>query len=312
MSWAIDDIPDLKGKVAVVTGGNGGLGFETAKALAGAGAHVVVAARNREKAQDALEDILSAHPTSGLEIVELDLGSLASVRNAASEIIGRHEAINILVNNAGLMAMPEGRTQDGFETQFGVNHLGHWVLTADLLPALLRADSARVVSVTSVAHHFGRSVDPDNPNLDGIYEPWKGYNQSKLANFHFALGLHAEFERRGLSAKSLVAHPGLSDTNLQTHTVEQGGGGSVGVASMGLARRFGMSQAQGALPQIRAATDPQARSGQMYAPRFINSGAAVRRPIFRRIGLRPAIDTLWSVSERMTGVALDFDRSPQS
>ena len=194
--------------------------------------------------------------------------------------------------------------------QFGVNHLGHWALTVRLLPSLLRSDSARVVTVTSTAHHFGRSVDPENPHLEGAYEPWKGYGQSKLANYHFALGLQREFEKRGLAAKSLVAHPGLSHTNLQVHTAEQSEG-EIGAIWVSLAARTGMRASDGALPQLRAATDPNANGGQMYAPRFVQKGAPVRRPIMRRIGLRRHIDNLWAVSEKETGLRFDFEGALQ-
>ncbi|HZD01309.1 MAG TPA: oxidoreductase [Actinomycetes bacterium] len=307
MAWSIADIPAQDGRVAVVTGANGGLGLATANALAGKDAHVVMAARNQDKAAVARDEILVAHPQASLEIVPLDLGSLASVEAAAKQILAAHDRIDILVNNAGLMAMPEGRTEDGFETQFGVNHLGHWALTAHLLPALLRAEAARVVSVTSTAHHTGRAVGPDNPQMRGNYRPWKAYGQSKLANYHFALGLQREFEAQGLRAQSLVAHPGLSHTNLQVHTVDEGGAGVSGRFFRWLAVRTGMPADRGALPQLRAATDPQAKGGQMYAPRFVNSGPPVRRPILRRIGLQRAIDNLWTVSERETGLALDFE-----
>jgi NAD(P)-dependent dehydrogenase (short-subunit alcohol dehydrogenase family) len=266
-----------------------------------------MAARTQSKAQAAFNEILSVHPTALLEIVELDLGSLESVRKAATTIATAHPKIDILINNAGLMAMPERKTADGFEMQLGVNHLGHWVFTNGLLHSLLAAEAARVVSVTSTAHHFGRRVNPDNPNLEGNYTPWKAYGQSKLANYHFALGLQREFERRDLAAQSLVAHPGLSNTNLQSHTVEQGGGGMMGTVSHFLASRTGMNPPQGALPQLRAATDPKAKGGQLYAPRFINNGAAVRRPVLRRLGLTKSIETLWKVSERLTGESLDFD-----
>lgn len=307
MSWTREDIPDLSGRVAVVTGANGGLGLETAAALAGAGAHVVMAAHSQEKARNASAEILGAHPDASLEIVELDLASLDSVRKAGEAISANHSSVDVLVNNAGVMAMPEGRTSDGFETQLGINHLGHWVLTAELLPSLLAADGARVVSVTSTAHHLGRRIDPDNPNLEGNYEPWRAYFQSKLANYHFALGLQREFARRRLSTQSLMAHPGLSRTNLQVHTVEQGGGGRWGTVFEQRAAKSGMDPAAGALPQIRAATDPNARGGQMYAPRFIQTGPPVRRPIMRRIGLDAAIANLWVVSEQMTRAPLDVD-----
>lgn len=142
MAWTATDIPNLNGKTAVVTGANGGLGFESAKALAGAGAHVVMVARNQEKAQAAFDEIKAAYPEASLEIVELDLASQASTKAAAESIVQRHPTVDILINNAGLMAMPERRTEDGFEMQLGVNHLGHWTFTAGLLPSLLAADSA--------------------------------------------------------------------------------------------------------------------------------------------------------------------------
>jgi NAD(P)-dependent dehydrogenase (short-subunit alcohol dehydrogenase family) len=305
MAWKTSDIPDLGGRIAVVTGANGGLGLETARALAGARAHVVMAARDLEKAAAAEQSILETHPGASLEVVPLDLGSLASVQAAAGRILAAHERIDILVNNAGLMAIPERRTVDGFEMQFGVNHLGHFALTAHLLPALLRAASARVVSVTSTAHHMGRAVDPKNPHLEGAYGEWKAYGQSKLANFHFALGLQRKFQAAGVAAASLVAHPGLSDTDLQATSVTETGGGLVQRFFHGLAASTGMTPAAGALPQLRAATDPSARGGEFYAPRFVNNGPPVRRPILRRLGLTGAIDTLWEVSERETKVALD-------
>ena len=304
MAYTVADIPDLTGRTAVVTGANGGLGLATAKALAGAGAHVVMAARDQAKAATARAEILAAHPQASLEVVELDLGSLASVASAAAHIVAEHDSIDILVNNAGLMAMPQGRTADGFETQFGVNHLGHWALTAQLIPSLLHAPSARVVTVTSTAHHMGRAVDPQNPNLEGRYRPWRAYGQSKLANYHFAIGLQREFERAGVPAISLLAHPGLSNTDLQSNTVVAGGAGWTANAAHALTVRIGMTAERGAMPQIRAATDPTAKGGQFYAPRFVNNGAAVRRPILRRIGMDKAITMLWEVSLRETHIDL--------
>lgn len=307
MAWTTTDIPNLAGKTAVVTGANTGLGLETAKGLAGAGCHVVMAARNREKGEGALTEIAGFHPRASLEIVDLDLASLQSIETAALRIFSDHATVDILVNNAGLMAMPEGKTEDGFEMQFGVNHLGHWALTAQLLPAMLRALSARVVTVTSTAHHFGRRVDPKNPHLEGEYDPWRAYGQAKLANYHFAIGLQRQFEKSGLRAASLVAHPGLSNTGLQANTVRQGGASGSAEFWHNLAQRTGMSPASGALPQLRAATDPKARGGQMYAPRFINFGAAVRRPILRRFGMSESIRVLWEVSERETGLSIDLE-----
>lgn len=304
MSWSVADIPDLAGRVAIVTGGNGGLGRETSRALAGAGAKVLIAARNRGKADEAVADIRGSAPEASLEVVGLDLGSQDSVRAAAEAILASHEAVDILVNNAGVMGIPERRTPDGFEMQFGVDHLGHWSLTALLLPALLRADAARVVTVTSTAHLMGRAVDPDNPHLEGRYGPWRAYGQAKLANFHFGIGLHRQFEATGAPAASLIAHPGLSNTELQAVSVRETGGGMSQRFFHAMARSTGMAPAQGALSQLRAATDPRARSGEFYGPMFVTNGPPVRKPIVRP-GLGTAIARLWEVSERETGLRID-------
>ena len=303
MGFTRDSVPDLTAQTAVVTGANGGLGLETAKALAAKGAHVVMAVRNQCKADEAVAEITAQAPDASLEVVELDLSSQESVKRAAATILAAHERIDILVNNAGVMAMPERETVDGYEMQLGVNHFGHWTLTALLMPALLAAPESRVVTVTSTAHHFGRPLDPANPHMRGSYEPWRAYGQSKLANYHFALGLQREFERAGVRATSLVAHPGLSHSDLQTTTVAEGGGGWMGPLWVWMARYTGMDVDKGALPQIRAATDPGARGGEFYGPRFANIGPAVRLPVLRP-GNDAAIATLWQVSERETGVPL--------
>ncbi len=305
MSWSVKDIPDQSGRVAVVTGANGGLGLETTRALAGAGATVVMAARNQEKAAEAIEDVRGTVPDAALELVELDLGSLASVRAAGERILADHGTIDLLINNAGVMGIPERQTVDGFEMQFGVDHLGHFALTALLLPALLRADAARVVTVTSMAHHMGLSVNPDNPHMHGRYGPWRAYGQAKLANYHFGLGLHRQFSAAGLPAASLIAHPGLSNTELQAVSVEETNGGFTQRFFHVMARSTGMSPATGARPQLRAATDPRARSGQLYGPRFVTNGPAVRLPVMRRLGMDRAIAKLWDVSERETELKLE-------
>ena len=304
MSWSATDIPDQRGRTAVVTGANGGLGLETARELARKGAHVVMAARNQQKAQDALSDIRADVPDASLELVTLDLASQASVRAAAEQILGAHDRVDLLVNNAGVMGIPERRTVDGFEMQFGVDHLGHWALTALVLPALLSTPGARVVTVTSTAHHIGRAVDRANPHLEGRYRPWRAYGQAKLANFHFGLGLQCEFVRAGVSAGSLIAHPGLSNTDLQAVSVRETGGGASQRFFHVLAVGTGMSPSQGALSQLRAATDPHAKGGEFYGPLFVNNGPPVRKPILRRLGMSGAIAKLWEVSARETGVPL--------
>jgi len=303
MTFTRSSVPHLAGRTAVVTGANGGLGLQTAKVLAGRGAHVVMAVRDQPKAARAQQDILAETPGAAVELVELDLGSQTSVRKAAEELLARLEGVSILVNNAGVMATPEGRTDDGYERQLGVNHLGHWTLTALLMPLLLADPGSRVVTVTSTARHIGRAVDPANPHLHGHYDPWRAYGQSKLANYHFGLGLQQAFERAGTSAQSLLAHPGLSHSELQTRAVSGGGAGLMGPFWALLAAHTGMDLADGAMPQIRAATDPDARGGQLYGPRFGNFGPPVRLPLLRP-GTEDAIASLWAVSERETGVAL--------
>ena len=306
MAWTTTSIPSLTGRVALVTGANSGLGLETARALAGAGAHVILAARSAQKAGAARADIRATFPSASLEVLAMDLASQASVKTAAGAVVKKHPTLDILVNNAGVMALPEGRTEDGYETQLGVDHLGHWTLTALLLPSLLRAEAARVVTVTSMARYQGKALDPKDPYHEGAYDPWRAYGDAKLANYHFAIGLQREFERHGARAASLAAHPGLSHTNLQVVTDEHGGAGPSAARWRVIAERRGMKPARGALSQLRAATDPRARGGQFYGPRFIATGAAVRRPILRRIGLRSAIAVLWAFSEGATGVALPF------
>lgn len=305
MSWTTTDMPDQHGRTAVVTGANGGLGYETALALAAKGAHVVVAARDRAKAERAIDSLTTQVPDASLELVPLDLGDLASVRTAAGAIAEAHPRVDLLVNNAGLMAMPEATTADGFEMQFGVNHLGHWAFTSLLLAPLLRTPGSRVVTVTSTAHHMGRPVDEDNPHLHGRYKPWRAYGQAKLANFHFGLGLDRQLRAAGATTASLIAHPGLSNTDLQARTVREGGGGASAPFFHTLAARTGMSPAQGALPQLRAATDPTAQGGEFYAPRFVSNGPPVRVPVLRRWDMDRAVATLWRVSERETGIGLD-------
>jgi len=304
VSWGTGDIPDQTGRTAVVTGANGGLGLSTARALAAAGANVVMAARNQEKAREAEGRIRDGVPDASLTIVALDLGSLASVRQAAEEIGAAHETIDLLVNNAGVMGIPEQKTADGFEMQFGVDHLGHFALTALLMPALLRASAARIVTVTSTAHLMGTAVDPDNPHLHGRYRPWRAYGQAKLANFHFGLGLHRLLAEAKAPAASLIAHPGLSNTELQAVSVKETDGGLSQRFFLGLARNVGMSPGQGALSQLRAATDPGAHSGEFYGPLFVNNGPPVRKPVLRRLGMSRAIARLWEVSERETGLKL--------
>jgi len=303
MSFSIDKTPSLKGKTALVTGGNIGLGFETVKALASKGAHVLLAARNEEKGKAAVAEIQKLLPNVHVELLHLDLASQRSIKAAAIEVGKKISQLDFLINNAGIMAMPELNTEDGFESQFGVNHLGHWSLTGLLMDNLMAAEQARVVTVTSTAHHLVWNINFDDPHLRKKYSPWKAYSQSKLANYFFALGLHSEFKNSGKKTMSLLSHTGISHTNLQVETFEKGGAGWAGTVSKFLAARVGMEPDQGALPQIRAALDPKTKSGQFYGPRFGNNGAPVKHPILRTRN-KANIRKLWELSEKETGISL--------
>ena len=304
MLWSTNDIPDLHGTVAVITGANGGLGLASASALAGKGAHVVMAARDQDKAVRARDQILAVHPDASLEIVELDLGSLASVERAATAIAAAHDRIDILMCNAGVMAMPQGTTEDGFDTQMGINVLGHWALLSHLLPLVVATDDARVVTLSSTAQHTGKAIDPDDPHMRNRFSEWGMYGQTKLAMRHLAVGLQQQFDRFGVDAKALSAQPGLTNSDLQSTTKAHGGAGALGDISEGLVKVVGMSTDTGALSQLRAATDPAAPGGGFYGPLFATNGPPVRKPLVRP-GSDAAIETLWQAAERETGLRVD-------
>jgi NAD(P)-dependent dehydrogenase (short-subunit alcohol dehydrogenase family) len=304
MAWTEMDIPDQSGRIAVVTGANGGLGLETARALAAKGALVVMAARNLDKAEVARRAIVEGNATANLDVRALDLAALASVREFAEGVVRDHDRVALLINNAGVMATPRTETADGFELQFGTNHLGHFALTAQLMPALLRAPAARVVTVTSTGRHFRTRLDPDDPHLMNDYDPWRAYGRAKMANLHFAVELNRRLAAAGALATSLVAHPGYANTDLQAQSARAGSGASQRFFATTV-RWVGMSPRAGALPQLRAATDPQARGGELYTPRWVNVGPPVRRPITSRSQDRREMELLWDVSEQETGVTFD-------
>jgi NAD(P)-dependent dehydrogenase (short-subunit alcohol dehydrogenase family) len=288
----------------VITGANGGLGLASAKALAGRGAHVVMAVRNEAKAADAHAEIMAAHPGAALEIVRLDLGSLASVATAAEQIAAAHDRIDILMCNAGVMALPQGTTVDGFDTQMGTNVLGHWALISHLLPVVVATPGARVVTLSSTAQHAGRPIDPADPHMRDGFDAWRMYGQTKLAMRHLAVGLQAQFDRAGVDAKALSAQPGLTNSDLQTTTQAHGSAGLLGTVSEKLVKLTGMSTDRGALSQLRAAVDPTAPGGGFYGPLFVTNGPPVRKPLVRP-GSAGAIETLWRVAESETGLRVD-------
>lgn len=304
MGWTTADIPDLRGRTAIITGSNGGLGFETARELARKAAHVVMAVRDLDKGTAARESIAREAPGASLELVALDLGSLASVRAAATSILDTHPVIDILVNNAGVMGIPHRTTSDGFEMQFGINYLGHFVLTALLSPAVMRSESGRIVSITSSGRLFSSSIDPDDPSMKARYDPWRSYGRSKLANLQFAVELDRRLSAAGASVRSMAADPGFSHTDLQANSARQ---------HRGMSQRFfdttvglvGTTPAKGALPQLRASTDPTAHGGQLFGLRFVFGGSPIKNPYLSRSMKSADLDRLWSVSERMTDIRFD-------
>lgn len=300
--WQARDIPDQSGKVAVVTGGGGGLGLATSRELAAHGAHVVIGAHNLEKAERARRAIESEPPGASLEVLPLDLGSLASIEAFAAAAKAAHPKVDLLFNNAGVMAVKEGVTADGFETQFGTNHLGHFALTMRLLPALLAAPAPRVVSTTSTARWLAGKYDLSNPHLRGRYDAWRAYGMSKRANLQFAFELNRRLKDRGLAA--FAADPGLARTGLQ-HASREANDGFAQRSWVVIARIMGQPASMGSLPQLRAGTDPAAVGGTLYAPRWIAFGAPVVRGVGRWLRRHEQLVQLWELSERETGLTLE-------
>jgi NAD(P)-dependent dehydrogenase (short-subunit alcohol dehydrogenase family) len=304
--WTSDTIPDQSGKVAVVTGGNSGVGYEAALALARSGAQVILAVRSEQKGRAAAEAIERAHPGAAVEAMALDLSVLGSVRRFAAALLARFAALPLLINNAGVMALPYARTTDGFELQFGTNHLGHFALTGLLLPAILAAPGARVVTVSSSAHVPGRI---DFANLDGArsYRAWAAYSQSKLANLLFAYELQRRLADAGADAISVACHPGWAATNLQAAGPRMRGS-RLGERLSGLANRlFAQSAAMGALPTLYAATAPGVGGGDYIGPveLFGSRGAPGKLRSSDRSYELATAERLWQVSRQLTGVGYE-------
>ncbi|WP_432509931.1 oxidoreductase [Kineococcus sp. SYSU DK001] len=304
--WTPDAIGPQEGRTVLVTGANSGLGFHVATEFARRGADVLLACRNPERGRAAVARLTAEVRDSGVdpsvELLALDVADLASVRRAASEVLHRRSRVDVLVNNAGVMVPPFGRTVDGFETQVGTNHLGHFAFTGLLLPALLAGGGARVVSVASVAHRFGR-LNRDNYQSERSYQKWLAYGQSKLSNLLFAFELQRRAAAVGAPIVSTAAHPGLSDTNLWKMTPL--GGNRVGEAfAQVLGRAVGQPAAQGAWPLLRAATDPDVAGGEYFGP----GGRQEWRGFPVAVPASPAAyDTadaawLWARSAEWTGV----------
>lgn len=300
-AWTHDDIPDQAGKVAIVTGANSGIGLETARYLAVRGARVLLACRSESKANAAMEEIRKSAPSAKLEFVRLDLADLDQVRQFAEVILTKEERIDLLINNAGVMVPPESATKQGFELQFGVNHLGHFALTGLLLPRILATPDARIVNVSSQAHRFGKMNFGDLDFKKRGYKAGPAYGQSKLANLLFTFELQRRLDAAGEGVIVTAAHPGWTATNLQQNAgfVER------------LNPLFGMTPPDGALPTLRAATDPRAIGGDYFGP----SGLGQMRGAPRKVGTTKAAKSLsdaaklWEVSEERTGVRFDLSRA---
>jgi len=302
--WTIDDIPDQSGRTVLVTGANSGLGVRTAEALAAHGAHVLMACRNEAKAEVARELVTAVATGPAPTVVRLDLADLASVREAAKEIDGSVERLDGLMNNAGVMAIPAARTADGFEMQFGTNHLGHFALTGLLLPVLGRATAPRVVTTSSNGHKLGR-IDFDDLHFDRKrYAKWRVYAQSKLANLLFMFELDRRARAAGRDLVSVGAHPGYS----ATHLTDNAGGRLWQKASDFGDWLFAQSDAAGALPQLYAATMPDVAGGQYYGPDGFQEfrGAPHLTTPTRAARDEPTATRLWTVSEAATQVTYPF------
>jgi NAD(P)-dependent dehydrogenase (short-subunit alcohol dehydrogenase family) len=297
--WTVADVPDQSGRTAVVTGANSGIGFETAAVLARRGAITVLACRDTGKAEDAAARMTAAAPGASVSVVRVDLASLDSVRAAAAEILARHERLDLLINNAGLMWPAYGKTADGFELQFGTNHLGHFALTGLLLGAMLPVPGSRVVTVSSNGHRVGR-IDFADLQSEQRYGRMTAYAQSKLANLMFTYELQRRLAAAGVPAAALAAHPGNAFTDLTRHlpAVLQSAYPVVG----GL---FAQSAAMGALPTLRAATDPAAAGGEYYGPGGLAQVKGCPVPVSPAARSRDESvqRRLWAESERLTGVS---------
>lgn len=290
--WSIQDIPDQSGRVAIVTGGNSGIGLETVRGLAIRGGHVVLACRNEEKGRRARDEVRADYSDADIDVEPLDLADLRSVR-AFADRMNRHAAIHLLVNNAGVMVPPFGKTRDGFELQFGTNHLGHFALTGRLIDRLGATAGSRVVIVSSVAHKLGR-IDFDNLNAERGYNRSRAYAASKLANLLFQFELDRRLREAGHETMVTASHPGWTATNLQANAA----------TFRWLNPYFAMSPAQGALPSLFAATSPDADSGAYYGPDglFEMRGAPTRVRTTRAARDPQVAERLWNVSEELTGV----------
>lgn len=302
--WTTNNIPDLAGKVIIVTGGNSGLGYEAVKAFAEKGAEVIMASRNLQKAEAAASEISNGNPSGKVVVMELDLGSLESVKNFVAAFKKQYNKLDVLLNNAGIMMTPYQLTKDGFESQLGTNHFGHFALTGQLFDLIKKTSGSRIVNVSSIAHKKGTFDFNDLLYKDGkSYDPMKAYQRSKIANLLFTYELQRRLDS-STDTMTVAAHPGVSMTNLANHLK-----GSFMFKIFSLLSPFvAHPVADGALPEIRASVDPEVKPGTYYGPAGFNEmkGAPVVVQSNSASHNKQDAEKLWEVSEKLTGVTFDF------
>lgn len=303
-SWNIEKIESLSGKNIIVTGANAGLGFASAMAIAGKGANLIMACRSKERAEKAKQDILLKHPDAKVDIILIDLGNLASIESFVKEYKAKYKTLDVLMNNAGVMTTPYMKTSDGFEFQNGINHLGHFSLTAQLFELLKKTKDSRLVIVSSIAHK-NATIDFDNYMFeDGKdYTPMKSYRQSKLSNLLFMYELNRRIKDKGYDVKVLAAHPGVSRTELVRYILK----GVLAYLAYPLMLLFTQSAKKGALPQLRAAFDPNANTADYYGPDGYKEmrGNAVKVKAMENAHNKQDALTLWTLSETLTKQKFD-------
>jgi NAD(P)-dependent dehydrogenase (short-subunit alcohol dehydrogenase family) len=295
--WNVNDIPNLKEKVIVITGANSGIGFEAARVLAQKEANIVFAVRNHEKGQTAMRSIQNEYPAARIQLMKLDLSDLHSIKQFAQQFASSHDRLDLLINNAGVMMPPYTKTKDGFELQFGSNHLGHFVLTGSLLSLIQKTEQSRIVTVSSLAHK-GAKIDFDNLDGSKQYSRYKFYGQSKLANLLFSYELNKRLQKAGIPVKSIACHPGISTTNLISLGKEKASWYAKFAVQL-----ISQSAQQGAWPTLYAATYPNLQGGEYIGP----DGAGNRKgnpavdDTVKRLYDEELLKKLWTVSEELTG-----------
>lgn len=298
--WDSNQIPDQSGRIIIVTGSSSGIGYESARILANKNGEVIIAVRNKAKGEKAVQKIKSQNPDANIKVMILDLANLESVNEFAAEFNQQYYRLDLLINNAGVMIPPYSKTVDGFELQFGTNHLGHFVLTALLFDILVKTKDSRIVNVSSAAHKYGKLNFADLNWEKRKYSPWSAYGDSKIANLYFTYALAERIDRAGLDIKVTAAHPGWTATDLQRHS---------GLFEY-LNQFFAMKQEQGALTTLRAAIDPEAQNKDYFGPDgwMEWKGYPVKVKSNDLSNDSQIAQNLWDVSEKLTGIKFDLEK----